>query len=363
MLGSPGVPSASGRPPLPPALSRHVRWVKPGTDVLLLALTLALFLLPVEADIVVHAMFATLVVRAFAVDLDGTLVRLSVVTVAAVGYVAVHGLSPSEPLVELLEWPLLIILTVVIAVLASARDRAARVFAGLYHDATEELVTSQEEQRRQVAQDLHDGVGQGLGALMLTLDAVSERVAADEEAAAMTERARELTATVLEEVRGVASRINPALLDPAGMPGAIRELVTHAGRPVDFAMDPAIVPGLLDPAAETAFFRIVQEALSNAVRHSRASRVWVTLSRGDGFIRAEVGDDGVGFDTVAATGRGIGLTGMQQRASRVAGELGLVSRPGQGTLVSISMRHTPSAQPPGTASSRETAPMLTATES
>ena len=109
-------------------------------------------------------------------------------------------------------------LVAVVAILAGRRDKAARHFASLYHEATEQLVTSQEEQRRRFAQDLHDGVGQGIGALLLTLDAIGARVTGDTPPAALVESARELASTVLDDVRGVAQQLHPAIAHPAGLP-------------------------------------------------------------------------------------------------------------------------------------------------
>ncbi len=309
----------------------------PVVDGLLVALLVALFGQLVPAGLTFHAIFTLLVVRAFVVDVRWTLVMLVGVTLAIVIFSQVHGLSDDLTVPEFFEWLVLISLVGLVAILAGRREKAARHFASLYHEATEQLVTSQEEQRRRFAQDLHDGVGQGIGALLLRLDAVAGRVAADPQTAAIVESARELASRVLDDVRGVALRLHPAIAHPAGLAGALRALAEHAGIPVDLALDPRVQPGVLSAAAETALFRIVQEALANAARHSMASRVQVTVELMGSEVHAAVADDGVGFALARAGGRGIGLLGMHERAARAGGRLVVKTEPGRGTIVAATL--------------------------
>lgn len=310
-------------------------WLSPGFDLvlgLLLLVTLA-GLHPV--DIPLHAIFAVLVIRGFAVDLWGTMTRLAAIVAVLAGYVVVGGVGDGVNATDLAEWLLLISLVPIIAILAERRERSTRHFAALYGDAASRLVTSQEALRREVAQDLHDGVGQGLGALMLTLDLLGGRVPGDDGSLSLVERARRLAETVLGEVEGVAFKLHSAVVHEDGLAGAIQTLAADAGIPVDLAIDPEANVNGLAPAAQTALFRIVQEALGNVARHSRATTARVAIESAGGGLQVSIADDGVGFVPSAVSRRSLGLIGMQERAERAGGRLDISSRRDIGTVVSL----------------------------
>ena len=290
-----------------------------------------------STDVSIHAVFALLVVRAFAVDVWGTMIWLAVITIALC-WVVVDGLvgEDVEP-TELAEWLLLMGLVPLIAVLAERRERAARRFAGLYHDAAERLLAGEEAQRRMVAQDLHDGVGQGLGALLLTIDALAASHADEPAAAPLLERARHLAETVLDEVRGVVSRLQPAPVERDGLVSALRDLVAHAGIPAELTIDPEARPEDL-PA------RLADRALPGRAggpgQRGTAQRGIGGVGRHPWIARRRPGhvvDDGRGFADGEARGRGIGLLGMTERAARAGGEVEITSRRGTGTLVVLSL--------------------------
>lgn len=198
---------------------------------------------------------------------------------------------------------------------------------------------AQEEERRRIARELHDETAQELTALLVRI-----RLAADGSREPSTrERLAELraaTARILDGVRRLARELRPTILDDLGLVEAVRaysqdiavrsalRITVRAG---DFS-------GRLDPTRELVLYRVVQEALSNAVKHADARTVDVSFERRDGLVRATIGDNGRGFDPAkmavpSPTGQGLGLLGMRERLSLVGGQLEIDARPGGGTTV------------------------------
>jgi signal transduction histidine kinase len=302
-----------------PARSGGRPWLSPGFDLVLGAMLLATFAGLRPVDIPFHAIFAVLVIRGFAIDLWGTMTRLAAIVAALASFVVIGAVGDGVNATDLAEWLLLIALVPTIAILAERRDQSTR---------------------RELAQDLHDGVGQGLGALMLTLDLLGRRVPGDDGTVSLVERARRLAETVLGEVEGVAFKLQSAVVHENGLAGAIQTLAADAGIPVDLAIDPEANVNELAPAAQTALFRIVQEALGNVARHSRATTARVAIEPAGGGLRVSIADDGVGFVPTALSRRGLGLSGMQERAERARGRLDISSRRDIGTVVSLVLPRT-----------------------
>jgi two-component system sensor histidine kinase UhpB len=146
----------------------------------------------------------------------------------------------------------------------------------------------------------------------------------------------------IEEVRRMAKGLRPPALDMLGLAPAVdsyaRSLAAAADLEVDLRVD--LVDGALSPEAELALYRILQEALSNVVRHSGGSCVRIRLHRAGPLIELTVEDDGRGFDVDAEMSdrsRGLGLFGMQERAAYVGGRVSITSTPGRGTCVEVSV--------------------------
>ena len=130
---------------------------------------------------------------------------------------------------------------------------------------------------------------------------------------------------------------DPARIREIGLGAATRGLAETAGIPVEVRFDPAILPpGLLEPEREIDLYRILQEAIGNAARHSHARHVWIDGRVGDGLIHLTVGDDGVGFDQ-SAMARGLGLAGIHERADILLGRVDVQSSPGAGTIVDVTI--------------------------
>jgi two-component system sensor histidine kinase UhpB len=207
-------------------------------------------------------------------------------------------------------------------------------------------MTAQEDERKRLARDLHDGIGQVLTALTLTLDAAENLMWSGPDqpkplSRSAILRAQELAATALEETRDVSFRLMPARITESGLAASIRELASAAGRTIETRIDPALIrPGLLDPNVEVEAFRIVQEALGNATRHADAERVGVRVDEVGDELRLEVWDDGVGFRH-GADMAGLGLAGMRERAAMIGGRLIVDSAANNGTRVSLGIRLAP----------------------
>ncbi len=296
-----------------------------------------------DPDLVLDVLWVTLAVGAFVFGLRGTIARILVVTVVVLGWTVVENsvfdqpteIDPLDP-----EWPLMVGLSILIALLADRVSTIARHYAKLYRQASDRLVTAHEDERTSLARDLHDGVGQTLTAVVLTLDAAEAQLAAGkngESAEATIRRARVLALAALEEARAVAAQLRPSRIQELGLGAALNGLAESAGIPVDVRFRPSILPpGMVDREREIDAYRIVQEAVSNAARHSHATDVWIDAVVDDGLVTIAVGDHGDGFD-MATTPVGLGLVGMQERATILGGRLEVRSQPGMGTVVDLQM--------------------------
>jgi PAS domain S-box-containing protein len=194
------------------------------------------------------------------------------------------------------------------------------------------LFTAQEEERRRVAVELHDQLGQVLTAVKIDLTSLARL--SDE--AARAARLCEAIASVdraTETVRSLALDLRPSVLDDLGLSAALRWHVDRFARDAQVEVHLSIdaVPDL-DPGVETACFRVAQEALTNVARHARALHVWLDLHAVDEGLSLRVRDDGVGFDVASArdranAGASMGLLGMEERVSLMGGTHEIVTSP------------------------------------
>ena len=195
---------------------------------------------------------------------------------------------------------------------------------------------AQEEERARLARDLHDEVNQSLTGLLLRLEAVRE--AAPPELEAELAETKALAHQAMRELLSLARQLRPTALDDLGLAAAIAGQVEQLGRgemEAGFAAEGDLSE--LGDDAQLVVYRVAQEALSNAGRHSGAGRVEVQLCRRvDGGVALEVADDGRGFAFDEAEG-GLGIAGMRERALLIGGELTIESRPGRGTTVRLTI--------------------------
>lgn len=195
---------------------------------------------------------------------------------------------------------------------------------------------AQEEERARVARDLHDEVNQSLTGLLLRLEAARE--AAPPELEGELAETKALANQAMTELLSLARQLRPTALDDLGLVAAVGGQVEQLGRgEVETQLEAEGDFSDLGDDAQLVVYRVAQEALSNAARHSGAGRVEVRLQRGeDGSVALEVADDGRGF-AFEQSERGLGIAGMRERALLVGGEVTIESRPGRGTTVRLTV--------------------------
>lgn len=201
------------------------------------------------------------------------------------------------------------------------------------------LLQVQEVERRHLARELHDEIGQLLTAIKLNLQAL-EGTFKSEGAPQQLEDSIGLLDQLLAQVRQLSMDLRPPMLDDLGLIAALRWYLDQQGQRsgllAEFIPDPSI--GRMDEDIETACFRIAQEAVTNVVRHAQAKRVWVEVKQEKAMLYLLVRDDGVGFNhaearTRATQAESFGLMGIEERAAQVGGRVEYRSLPGQGTEV------------------------------
>ncbi len=206
------------------------------------------------------------------------------------------------------------------------------------------IMENQEKERGIIARELHDELGQILTALRMDSVWFENYLKSIDEKAA--KRARDMSLLIdktIDDVRSLAFQLRPGSLDDLGIVDAVESLINDFEKRTNIITDfnHDNIPDLNYTEAN-AVYRIIQEALTNAAKHSGASTINVYLTFNDNIVKAEIKDDGMGFKTDMKydENRGLGLTGMEERASLAGGKLSVNSIPGKGTLISFSFRKT-----------------------
>jgi signal transduction histidine kinase len=222
---------------------------------------------------------------------------------------------------------------------SSARFREALRAREELKELSAELVSAQEVERRRISRELHDEVGQVLSAMMLALGNLRSSLKDGdmEESMRQLQLLQDMTEQNARMVRNISLLLRPAMLDDLGLAAALkwlaREVSRNSGIQVDVAADDC--PDDLPEEHRTCVYRVVQEAVRNASRHSGARHVRIYVERDGQGIRVSVQDDGKGFDP--AREKGIGLLGMDERVIRLGGVLAVDSERGRGTIVSFEL--------------------------
>ncbi|WP_158220842.1 GAF domain-containing sensor histidine kinase [Kineosporia sp. R_H_3] len=243
---------------------------------------------------------------------------------------------------------------------ALAQAAAAQERTRLRSQTLADVITAQEEERARVARDLHDEVGQSLTGVLLGLHLVETGLRTDPLDMEQVDRriadVRSLIAQALTEVRQLASGLRPTVLDDLGLAAALERLVTDLtardnididlqqdyrqstrqaqGHPGATQHDPSDGSPRLPAPVETVTYRVVQESLTNVVRHAGAQHVVVRITATQDRLSADVIDDGRGFD-VSKHATSLGLRGMAERAALIGGAVRVTSRVGHGTTVAL----------------------------
>lgn len=203
-----------------------------------------------------------------------------------------------------------------------------------------ELMAAQERERRRIAAELHDGLGQSLVIIQRRGRLCLED---DDDPEAMREQVEEIveaSGEALEEVRAMIFDLRPRQLDELGLTGAVADLLSRVVGVNGWQLSKQLdrVDGLLAKESENNLFRIVQESLNNISKHAAATIVSVSLTRGAGGVELTVTDNGRGFAPEAsANGRGFGLRGLHERARLLGGQVRIESAPGKGSTVRVNV--------------------------
>jgi PAS domain S-box-containing protein len=228
----------------------------------------------------------------------------------------------------------------------------------LRRDLLTRLLAAHEDAQGRLSRELHDGAGQSLTAVLVGLRRL-EDAASLKEAKALAARQRGVVAAIIEELGRLARGLRPAALDDLGLRGALQRYAIEGERL--FGLEITLRcrrVSALPREVETALFRTVQEAVSNAARHGSASGVRISLERDGGGLRLDVTDDGCGFDTsrIRRAPGHLGLSGIRERAALLGGRAEIVSHPGRGTRVAVSLPLPAPARPPRAAARSRSVP-------
>jgi signal transduction histidine kinase len=216
---------------------------------------------------------------------------------------------------------------------AVAIDLSERV-AG---DALRRVVEGQELERKRLARELHDETGQALTSILLGLRSIEDATRDQPQVRESVLALRELVVSTLHDVRRLAVELRPKALDDFGLVPALERLAETFGEQtdVDVQVQAALGEERLEPEIETALYRIVQEALTNVVKHAHARTISVVLTKRGDSVTALIEDDGQGFDPSQASGDGLGLLGMRERIALLRGRVAVESSEGSGTTVVV----------------------------
>jgi len=204
----------------------------------------------------------------------------------------------------------------------------------------EHMLNVEEEERRRISRELHDEVGQSLLVVRLSLEMIQSTLDEKSEPHEKLGETRKVVEDVIVEMRRLISALSPSTLQMLGLPAGIRQFVKNLGHtfPGRVKMRMTDVEDLPE-GSKTMMYRLVQECMTNAVKHSAASNVSLQLSQRSGAVRMKMQDDGVGFDLAEANRKreSFGLAGMRERVALLGGDIDIQSAPGKGTRVSIAI--------------------------
>jgi signal transduction histidine kinase len=219
-------------------------------------------------------------------------------------------------------------------IFASRAALAVDLSQRIARDALRRVVDAQELERRRLARELHDETGQALTSILLGLKRLEESVDGDGSRAAVGDL-RELVVATLQDVRRLAVELRPKVLDDFGLVPALERLTETFADQTGIAVrfESGLGAERLPAEVETALYRIVQESLTNIVKHAHARTISIALTRKPGAVAVVVEDDGHGFDPTDVRDGGYGLEGMRERVGLLDGRLQVESGEGAGTTL------------------------------
>ena len=217
---------------------------------------------------------------------------------------------------------------------AGQREQKAR------EEFTHLLITSQEAERRRIARELHDSLGQNLSIIKSRAHLAAQQFSQPSPAATHIEAIERIASEAIDETRSLAHNLRPMHIEHAGLTASLQELIREVSQSSQVYFERRVenVDGIFKGEAATNVFRVVQEALNNLIKHSHAQQAVITVERDIRSVRLRIADDGVGFDTgQEASRQGLGLTSISERVRMLGGTLCIQSAPDHGTQLTIEL--------------------------
>jgi PAS domain S-box-containing protein len=236
-----------------------------------------------------------------------------------------------------------------VSVLREVTDRERAVAVSHRHEVSHRLLHLHELERRRIARELHDQLGQLLTAVRISLDAF--RVRCPPDARHQLDESLFNVDDAIRQVRNLSLELRPSMLDDLGLDAALRWYVDRQSQAMGIPIHTSLkIERRMDAGQETACFRIIQEAIANALRHASAQHLWLAVTQTAEGIELVVRDDGSGFDVeharqCALHGASLGILGMHERALLAGGRLDIDSACGQGTEVRAQIPAAPPGEP------------------
>lgn len=203
---------------------------------------------------------------------------------------------------------------------------------------TREVLNAEEKERKRIAADLHDGVGQLLSASLMNLNAFFAKNSIDKSSNADAERVLKLVTNSYDELRSISHQMMPKALAQSGLESAITELVAGIEpNKLIVSFECSGLSSRLSDETESVLFRVIQESVNNVIKHAEAKHLDIQVHKDDDGMSVTIEDDGKGFDMKTIKKHGIGLKNIYSRVQLHAGTVEIDSQPGRGTLVAIHM--------------------------
>jgi signal transduction histidine kinase len=221
---------------------------------------------------------------------------------------------------------------------SAEHQRATEQAEARLRQLSQQLVSSQEQERKALSRELHDEIGQLLTALRMELGNLERvRAATGADFGPHLDQAKKLAESTLRSTRDIAMGLRPAMLDVLGLGPALEWQAREYSRRYNTPIQLEVAGDLQDlpDRHRTYLYRIVQEGLTNCARHAQAKNIRVTLKDEDGQLAVTLQDDGVGFDQHAGVAYGLGLLGMTERVRELCGKIAIRSEPGKGTRLEV----------------------------
>jgi len=222
-----------------------------------------------------------------------------------------------------------------------AANEALRQSRDQLQSLTRRLVDAQENERAAIARELHDGAGQALTVMLLDLGALARQTADNPDTAAKVQALQAAADGLMSELHTLAANLHPATLNRLGLLAAVRQHISSlqdtAGLQI-VVKDVELDDNSLSPEVRIAVYRVIQEAVNNAIRHAQARNIGVLLAMQESCLRVTIEDDGSGFNPETPDEGQLGLLSMRERIEMLGGSLTIESSPGAGTTVFVEVR-------------------------